>query len=184
MQSNIRRERPKRPDPPCTICRGTGKIDCRNCFGRGISCTPCSLLLLVSWSYKPVLSWPWNLGFTGRTNHADLVMLPKGEWPQWWGAHSLILKSCLPYLCCWYWETCFSGMTSISRCRICGGSGLDYCHRCHGTGEFREPMGFHFATIHRKWTSPRQCCMVDSPTDLCREIIITSWYTVQRVEHY
>ncbi|BAS90728.1 Os04g0589200 [Oryza sativa Japonica Group] len=88
MQSNIRRERPKRPDPPCTICRGTGKIDCRNCFGRG------------------------------RTNHADLVMLPKGEWPQW--------------------------------CRICGGSGLDYCHRCHGTGEFREPMGFHFATIHRK----------------------------------
>ncbi|BAF15611.1 uncharacterized protein [Oryza sativa Japonica Group] len=87
-ESNIRRERPKRPDPPCTICRGTGKIDCRNCFGRG------------------------------RTNHADLVMLPKGEWPQW--------------------------------CRICGGSGLDYCHRCHGTGEFREPMGFHFATIHRK----------------------------------
>uniref|UniRef100_A0A0D9W8R9 Uncharacterized protein n=1 Tax=Leersia perrieri TaxID=77586 RepID=A0A0D9W8R9_9ORYZ len=52
-QSNIRRERPKRPDPPCTICKGTGKINCRNCFGRG------------------------------RTNHANLVMLPKGEWPQW-----------------------------------------------------------------------------------------------------
>ncbi|XP_006652715.1 protein SSUH2 homolog [Oryza brachyantha] len=87
-ESSIRRERPKRPDPPCTICKGTGKIDCRNCFGQG------------------------------RTNHANLIMLPKGEWPQW--------------------------------CRICGGSGSDYCHRCHGTGEYREPMGFHFATIHRK----------------------------------
>ncbi|WVZ86896.1 hypothetical protein U9M48_033611 [Paspalum notatum var. saurae] len=52
-ESNVRRERPKRPDPPCTICKGTGKIDCRNCFGRG------------------------------RTNHADLIMLPKGEWPHW-----------------------------------------------------------------------------------------------------
>ncbi|KAG2574325.1 hypothetical protein PVAP13_7KG321850 [Panicum virgatum] len=29
-------------------------------------------------------------------------------------------------------------------CRICGGSGLDYCFLCHGTGEYREPMGFHF----------------------------------------
>nr|CAB3485576.1 unnamed protein product [Digitaria exilis] len=33
--SNVRREKPKRPDPPCTICKGTGRIDCRNCFGRG-----------------------------------------------------------------------------------------------------------------------------------------------------
>ncbi|KAK3143863.1 hypothetical protein QOZ80_4AG0305950 [Eleusine coracana subsp. coracana] len=52
-ESNVRRERPKRPDPPCNVCKGTGSIDCRNCFGRG------------------------------RTNHADLVMLPKGEWPLW-----------------------------------------------------------------------------------------------------
>ncbi|GJN01912.1 hypothetical protein PR202_ga19216 [Eleusine coracana subsp. coracana] len=52
-ESNVRRERPKRPDPPCNVCKGTGRIDCRNCFGRG------------------------------RTNHADLVMLPKGEWPLW-----------------------------------------------------------------------------------------------------
>ncbi|KAM3370092.1 hypothetical protein ACQJBY_017770 [Aegilops geniculata] len=53
MQSNVRRERPKRPDPPCTICKGTGTINCRNCFGRG------------------------------RINHVDLAVLPKGEWPQW-----------------------------------------------------------------------------------------------------
>ncbi|NP_001143602.1 uncharacterized protein LOC100276310 isoform 1 [Zea mays] len=52
-ESNVRRERAKRPDPPCTICKGTGRIDCRNCFGRG------------------------------RTNHADVAMLPNGEWPQW-----------------------------------------------------------------------------------------------------
>nr|XP_045089209.1 uncharacterized protein LOC109742114 isoform X2 [Aegilops tauschii subsp. strangulata] len=84
-ESNVRRERPKRPDPPCTICKGTGTINCRNCFG--------------------------------RINHVDLAVLPKGEWPQW--------------------------------CQICGGSGLDYCHRCHGTGEYREPMGFHF-TVNRK----------------------------------
>uniref|UniRef100_A0A453CX05 Uncharacterized protein n=1 Tax=Aegilops tauschii subsp. strangulata TaxID=200361 RepID=A0A453CX05_AEGTS len=38
---------------------------------------------------------------------------------------------------------------SFVRCQICGGSGLDYCHRCHGTGEYREPMGFHF-TVNRK----------------------------------
>ncbi|ONM14554.1 DnaJ/Hsp40 cysteine-rich domain superfamily protein [Zea mays] len=59
----------------------------------------------------------FGLGSTGRTNHADVAMLPNGEWPQW--------------------------------CRICGGSGLDYCLRCHGTGEYREPMGFHF-TVQRK----------------------------------
>ncbi|KAG9452235.1 hypothetical protein H6P81_005139 [Aristolochia fimbriata] len=29
-------------------------------------------------------------------------------------------------------------------CKICGGSGLDYCSRCVGTGEFRDIMGFHF----------------------------------------
>ncbi|CAM0903107.1 unnamed protein product [Alopecurus aequalis] len=52
-ESNVRRERPKRPEPPCTICKGTGAIDCRNCFGRG------------------------------RINHVNLVVLPKGEWPQW-----------------------------------------------------------------------------------------------------
>uniref|UniRef100_A0ACD5V4H1 Uncharacterized protein n=1 Tax=Avena sativa TaxID=4498 RepID=A0ACD5V4H1_AVESA len=52
-ESNVRRERPKRREPPCTICKGTGAIDCRICSGRG------------------------------RVNHVNLVMLPKGEWPQW-----------------------------------------------------------------------------------------------------
>lgn len=30
------------------------------------------------------------------------------------------------------------------RCRTCGGSGLSYCPRCLGTGEYRYIMGFHF----------------------------------------
>lgn len=29
-------------------------------------------------------------------------------------------------------------------CRSCGGSGLAYCARCIGTGEYRYLMGFHF----------------------------------------
>ncbi|KAH9622368.1 hypothetical protein KSS87_007213 [Heliosperma pusillum] len=30
------------------------------------------------------------------------------------------------------------------RCKTCGGSGLAYCDRCLGTGEYRDIMGFHF----------------------------------------
>lgn len=30
------------------------------------------------------------------------------------------------------------------RCKDCGGSGLSYCSRCLGTGEYRYIMGFHF----------------------------------------
>ncbi|XP_077244923.1 dnaJ/Hsp40 cysteine-rich domain superfamily protein [Tasmannia lanceolata] len=29
-------------------------------------------------------------------------------------------------------------------CKTCGGSGLGYCSRCLGTGEYRDIMGFHF----------------------------------------
>ncbi|KAH0658152.1 hypothetical protein KY289_026900 [Solanum tuberosum] len=29
-------------------------------------------------------------------------------------------------------------------CKSCGGSGLGYCSRCLGTGEYRYIMGFHF----------------------------------------
>ncbi|XP_024022824.1 uncharacterized protein LOC112092004 [Morus notabilis] len=29
-------------------------------------------------------------------------------------------------------------------CKTCGGSGLGYCPRCLGTGEYRYIMGFHF----------------------------------------
>ncbi|KAJ6329675.1 hypothetical protein OIU76_004977 [Salix suchowensis] len=80
--SNIRREIRKRPDPPCEVCHGTGRVDCPPCSGQG------------------------------RINSVRLAMLPKGEWPKW--------------------------------CRTCGGSGLSYCSRCLGTGEYRYIMGFHF----------------------------------------
>lgn len=32
----------------------------------------------------------------------------------------------------------------LNRCKTCGGSGLAYCSRCLGTGEYRYLMGFHF----------------------------------------
>ncbi|CAA2956175.1 uncharacterized protein LOC111382021 isoform X1 [Olea europaea var. sylvestris] len=81
-ESNVWKEKSKRPDPPCVVCRGSGRVDCHDCRGRG------------------------------RTNHIHLTMLPKGEWPKW--------------------------------CRSCGGSGLGYCPRCLGTGEYRYIMGFQF----------------------------------------
>ncbi|XVF41369.1 hypothetical protein PTKIN_Ptkin01aG0275000 [Pterospermum kingtungense] len=52
-ESNVRRERMKKPDPPCVVCKGSGRVDCPFCCGRG------------------------------RTNHVHLEMLPKGEWPKW-----------------------------------------------------------------------------------------------------
>ncbi|XP_052194737.1 uncharacterized protein LOC127802766 isoform X1 [Diospyros lotus] len=52
-ESNVRKERKKRPDPPCVVCSGTGRVDCHHCCGRG------------------------------RTNCIHLEMLPKGEWPKW-----------------------------------------------------------------------------------------------------
>ncbi|KAH6755081.1 hypothetical protein C2S53_018351 [Perilla frutescens var. hirtella] len=51
--SNVRKERATAPDPPCVVCRGSGRVDCYNCNGKG------------------------------RTNHVELTMLPKGEWPKW-----------------------------------------------------------------------------------------------------
>jgi hypothetical protein len=81
-ESNVRRKVKKKPDPPCVVCEGSGRVDCHCCRGRG------------------------------RTNMLHLEMLPKGEWPNW--------------------------------CRACGGSGLAYCSRCLGTGEYRDIMGFHF----------------------------------------
>ncbi|KAJ4958586.1 hypothetical protein NE237_025697 [Protea cynaroides] len=81
-ESNVWKERRKKPDPPCIVCEGRGRVKCHHCKGRG------------------------------RTNSVHLAMLPKGEWPKW--------------------------------CNTCGGSGLGYCSRCMGTGEFRDFMGFHF----------------------------------------
>ncbi|XVE90825.1 hypothetical protein DITRI_Ditri20bG0107200 [Diplodiscus trichospermus] len=51
--SNVRRERMKKPDPPCVVCQGSGRVDCQYCYGRG------------------------------RTNHVHVEMLPKGAWPKW-----------------------------------------------------------------------------------------------------
>ncbi|XP_022742990.1 uncharacterized protein LOC111294089 [Durio zibethinus] len=52
-ESNVWRERMKKPDTPCVVCQGSGRVDCRDCYGRG------------------------------RTNRVHLEMLPKGEWPKW-----------------------------------------------------------------------------------------------------
>ena len=37
-----------------------------------------------------------------------------------------------------------SSFAVLNRCKTCGGSGLAYCSRCLGTGEYRYLMGFHF----------------------------------------
>ncbi|TYI30284.1 hypothetical protein ES332_A05G375600v1 [Gossypium tomentosum] len=48
-------------------------------------------------------------------------------------------------------------------CRSCGGSGLSYCSRCLGTGEYRYIMGFHFmkkdddGTQHNKYQIEGDC---------------------------
>ncbi|KAI3436961.1 uncharacterized protein J3R85_005892 [Psidium guajava] len=81
-ESNVHREVRKKPEPPCVVCHGSGRIDCHHCHGKG------------------------------RTNNVHLKMLPRGEWPKW--------------------------------CGTCGGSGLEYCSRCLGTGEYRYIMGFQF----------------------------------------
>nr|XP_023886192.1 uncharacterized protein LOC111998315 [Quercus suber]POE68724.1 hypothetical protein CFP56_17604 [Quercus suber] len=52
-ESNVRKEKRKKPDPPCVVCQGSGRVDCHQCCGRG------------------------------RTNHVRLAILPKGEWPKW-----------------------------------------------------------------------------------------------------
>ncbi|CAL5190406.1 unnamed protein product [Lathyrus oleraceus] len=52
-ESNVRRKVRKKPDPPCVVCEGSGRVDCHCCQGRG------------------------------RTNRVDMEMLPKGEWPSW-----------------------------------------------------------------------------------------------------
>ncbi|KAF3636794.1 putative 50S ribosomal protein L3, chloroplastic-like [Capsicum annuum] len=52
-ESNVRKVRRKQPDPPCVVCKGTGRAKCYHCHGRG------------------------------RTNFVDLEVLPRGEWPKW-----------------------------------------------------------------------------------------------------
>ncbi|XP_060181755.1 uncharacterized protein LOC132611341 isoform X1 [Lycium barbarum] len=52
-ESNVRKARRRQPDPPCVVCKGSGRVECYHCHGRG------------------------------RTNFVDLEMLPRGEWPKW-----------------------------------------------------------------------------------------------------
>ncbi|CAB4269330.1 unnamed protein product [Prunus armeniaca] len=52
-QSNVHREVRRKPDPPCEVCTGSGRVNCHDCYG------------------------------TGRTNSVDMRILPKGEWPKW-----------------------------------------------------------------------------------------------------
>ncbi|KAL8207975.1 hypothetical protein R6Q57_007387 [Mikania cordata] len=51
--SNVRIEKRQKPDPSCVVCRGSGRVDCFDCSGKG------------------------------RTNGVELAMLPNGEWPKW-----------------------------------------------------------------------------------------------------
>ncbi|KAK4762541.1 hypothetical protein SAY87_013570 [Trapa incisa] len=52
-ESNVRKEARTKPDPPCVVCYGSGRVDCHPCNGKG------------------------------RTNYIHLAMLPKGAWPKW-----------------------------------------------------------------------------------------------------
>ncbi|KAF8030731.1 hypothetical protein BT93_D0040 [Corymbia citriodora subsp. variegata] len=52
-ESNVHREVRKKPEPPCVVCRGSGRVDCHRCHGKG------------------------------RINLVHLKMLPRGEWPKW-----------------------------------------------------------------------------------------------------
>ncbi|KAL8143989.1 hypothetical protein V2J09_017021 [Rumex salicifolius] len=79
-ESNVRKWVRKKPNPPCVVCDGSGKVCCRHCHGK--------------------------------------VETVSGQYPK--------LKQCQ------------------FRCKTCGGSGLCYCDRCLGTGEYRDVIGFHF----------------------------------------
>ena len=37
MQSNVLKTERRRPSPSCVICNGTGRVDCHDCSGRGLS---------------------------------------------------------------------------------------------------------------------------------------------------
>jgi hypothetical protein len=64
-ESNVKREPRSLPEPPCTICKGQGKVRCNRCSGRG------------------------------RLNFKEQIMLPKGEWPQWcWDCRGCGLSYC------------------------------------------------------------------------------------------
>ncbi|XP_057531491.1 uncharacterized protein LOC130809728 isoform X2 [Amaranthus tricolor] len=53
IESNVRIEKRRKPEPSCVVCEGSGRVDCYHCHGKG------------------------------RINYTELSMLPKGEWPKW-----------------------------------------------------------------------------------------------------
>ncbi|XP_024401559.1 uncharacterized protein [Physcomitrium patens] len=64
-EENVRLEPRVIPDPPCIVCKGSGKVKCNRCTGRG------------------------------RLNFQKLAMLPKGEWPQWcWDCRGCGMSYC------------------------------------------------------------------------------------------
>lgn len=74
LQSNVRKLARKKPEPPCIVCHGTGRVDCYNCSGKG-------KFLIDFWLlYYYCL---FLLISAGRTNKTHLTMLPRGEWPKW-----------------------------------------------------------------------------------------------------
>lgn len=36
VQSNVWKDVRKRPQPPCVVCKGSGRVDCHHCQGKGI----------------------------------------------------------------------------------------------------------------------------------------------------
>lgn len=160
LQSNVRREKIQKPDPPCVICNGSGRVDCRHCCGRGISFSSLSLSLThkhklltrTCYTNNFLIEFICNMSLCspklGRTNFVHLEMLPKGKWPKWYDCLWLfLLWTILPNL--------ISNKLALNywcRCKTCGGSGLGYCSRCLGTGEYRYIMGFQFMKMENNET--------------------------------
>ncbi|KAG0488458.1 hypothetical protein HPP92_007269 [Vanilla planifolia] len=40
-ESNVRKEKIRKPDPPCMVCAGSGRVNCRQCEGRDASLSHC-----------------------------------------------------------------------------------------------------------------------------------------------
>lgn len=138
------------------VCQGTGRVDCYHCSGKGTT----SLLLLytptntfTTQNYDFLIFCLYRLNTVGRTNYAYLAILPKGEWPKWYQSINIFYSFILPINIFHKLNLLFSSLLPqilvelkhyFCRCRTCGGSGLSYCSRCLGTGEYRYVMGFHF----------------------------------------
>lgn len=45
-------------------------------------------------------------------------------------------------------------------CKTCGGSGLGYCHRCLGTGVYRDNIGFRFRNMESNDSQDGTKCQI------------------------